>query len=96
MTCVMADNGLPRSIIFLSFRTPGTLTSITFLPGLSDAEDDRVEGDLAIRLIGLDFVVNLSSAESFCVLFELTSEQTVELKWLMLNQNTKDDSIRHV
>ena len=30
--CVTANNGCPRSIIFLSFRTPGTLTFITSLP----------------------------------------------------------------
>ena len=29
---VAVDNGLSRSIIFLSFRTPGTLTSMDFLP----------------------------------------------------------------
>ena len=29
---VTAHNGLHRSILFLSFRTPGTLISITFLP----------------------------------------------------------------
>ena len=42
---------------------------------LSDAEDDRVEGSLAIRfIIGLDFAVTLSSPDSFCVLFDITSE----------------------
>ena len=35
-------------------------------PGFSDAEDDRVEGALAIKLIiGLDFAVTLSSPASF-------------------------------
>ena len=32
MTCVTVDNVLPRSIIFLSFRTPGILISIASLP----------------------------------------------------------------
>ena len=31
MTCVAVDNRLTRSILFLSFRTPGTLTFIAFL-----------------------------------------------------------------
>ena len=46
-------------------------------------------------IIGFDFAVTLSSPESFCVLFDITSEQSVELKWLMLT-NTKDYSIHHV
>ena len=58
--------------------------------GLSDAEDDRVEGALAIKLIiGLDFAVTLSSPESCCVLFDITSEQSVELKWLTLNKHKR-------
>ena len=58
--------------------------------GLSAAEDDRVEGALAIRLIiGLDFAVTLSSPHSSCVLFDITSEQSVELKWLMLNKHKR-------
>ena len=84
MTCVTVDNGF----IFLSFRTPGTLTSIAFLP--RTAEDDRVEGALAIKLIiGLDFAVTLSSPDSSCVLLDITSEQSVELKWLMLIKQTQ-------
>ena len=30
--------------------------------------------------------MTLSSPESICVLFDITSEQLVELKWLMLKQ----------
>ena len=47
-------------------------------------------------IIGFDFAVTLSSPESFCVVFDITKEQLVELKWLMLNKHTKDDSIHHV
>ena len=66
VTCVTANNELPRSIVFLSLHTQRTLTFITSLPRLSDA-DDRVEGDLAIKLIiGLDFAVTLSSPDSTC------------------------------
>ena len=61
-----------------------------FFPGLSDAEDDRVEGALAISLIiGLDFAVTLSSPDSFCVLFDITSAHSAELKWLMFNKNKR-------
>ena len=61
-----------------------------FFSGLSDAEDDRVEGALAIKLIiGLDFAVTLSSPDSSCVLFDITWEQTVELKWLMINKHKR-------
>ena len=50
----------------------------------------RVEGELAIRLIiGLDFAVTLSSPDSSCVLFDITSEHSVELIWLILNKHNK-------
>ena len=67
---------------------------------LSDAVEDSADGAVSLLraikfIIGLDFAVTLSSPDSFCVLFDITSEHTVELKWLMFN-NTKDDSIRHV
>ena len=71
-------NGSPRSILFFSFRTPGALTFIAFLPpmGFSDAEDDRVKDATATRLIiGLDFAVTLSSPESCCTLFAIFSAQ---------------------
>ena len=61
-----------------------------FSSRLCHAEDDRVEGAFAIRfIIGLDFAVTLSSPDSFCVLFDTTSEQTVELKWLGLNTDKR-------
>ena len=67
-----------------------------FFTGLSDAEADKVEGALAIKLIiGLDFAVTLSSPQSCCNLFDIASEQTVELKWLILNKHN-NDSIRNV
>ena len=54
------------------------------------AEDDRVEGAVAIKLIiGLDFAVTLSSPDFSCVFFDITSEQSVELKWLMSNKHKK-------
>ena len=50
----------------------------------------RVEGVLVIKLIiGLDFTVTLSSLDSSCVLFHITSEQSVKLKWLMLNKHKR-------
>ena len=51
---------------------------------------DRVEGALEIKLIiGFDFAVTLSSTASSCVLFDITSRQLVELKWLMLNKHKR-------
>ena len=45
---------------------------------LSDAEDDRVEGALAINfIIGLDFAGTLSSPDSSGVLLDIPSEQSV-------------------
>ena len=38
-------------------------------------------------IIGFDFAVTLSSPESFCVLFDITPEQLIELKWLLLNNH---------
>ena len=40
-------------------------------------------------IIGLDFAVTLSSPDSSCVLFDITSEQSVELKWLILNKHKR-------
>ena len=40
-------------------------------------------------IIGLDFAVTLSSPDSFCVLFNITSENSAELKWLLLNKHKK-------
>ena len=63
-------------------------------PGLSDAADDRADGGLSmlrvIKLtIVLDFAVTLSSPDSFCVLFDITSEHSAELKWLMWNKHKR-------
>ena len=40
-------------------------------------------------IIGFDFAVILSSPDSFCVLFDITSEQSAELKWLMLRKHKR-------
>ena len=57
---------------------------------LTEVEDDTFDGTLAIRLIfGRDFAVTRSSPESCCSLFAIASEQTVELKWLILNKHNK-------
>ena len=71
-----------------------------WFPGLSDAVEASTFGSLALYretkfIIGFDFAVTLSSPASSCVLFDITSRQLVELKWLMLT-NTKDDSIHRV
>ena len=90
MTRVTANNEFHRSIVLLSLRTQRTLTFVSGFPRLSDAEDDRVEGALAIKLIiGLDFAMTLSSPDSSCVLFDITSEHSVKLKWRMLNKHKR-------
>ena len=48
--------------------------------GLSDAAEDSTSRVLSLHretkfIIGFDFAVTLSSPESFCVLFDITSEQ---------------------
>ena len=60
---------------------------VWFSPGLSDAVEDSADGALSLLrvirfIIGLDFAVTLSSPDSFCVLFDTTSEHSAELKWL--------------
>ena len=48
------------------------------------------EVTLAMRLIiGRDFAVTRSSPESCCNLFAMASEQTVGLKWQILNKHNK-------
>ena len=43
-----------------------------------------------VRLsIGRDFAVTRSSPEFCCGLFAIASEQTAELKWLILNKHNK-------
>ena len=61
---------------------------------LSDAVEASTSGVLSLHretkfIIGFDFAVTLSSPESFCVLFDITAEQSVELKWLMLNKHKR-------
>ena len=40
-------------------------------------------------IIGFDFAVTLSSPESLCVLFDITSAQLVKLKSLMFNKHER-------
>ena len=48
------------------------------------------EGALALRLIiGRGFAVTRSSPESCFDLFAIASEQTAELKWLILNKHNR-------
>ena len=63
-------------------------------PRLSDAGEGSTSGVLSLHretkfIIGFDFAVTLSAPESFCVLFDITSEQSVELKWLMLKKHKR-------
>ena len=71
--------------------------SLTFVSGfhrLSDAVEDSTAGVLSLHratnfIIGFDFAVTLSSPESFCGLFDITSEHSAEVKWLILNKNKR-------
>ena len=63
-------------------------------PGLYDAVEGSIWGILSLLraikfIIGFDFAVTLSSPDSFCVLFDITSEHSAELKWLMLNKHKR-------
>ena len=69
------------------------LSDLVF-PGLCDAIEASTSGALSLHretkfTIGFDFAVTLSSAASFCFLFDITSRQLVELKWLMLNKHKR-------
>ena len=69
-----------RDLDFHSFSSPGSLTS-----RMADSREH-----LAIRLIiGRDFAVTRSSPEFCCDLFAIALEETVELKWLILNKHNR-------
>ena len=78
----------------LSLRTQRSLTFVSGFPGLSDAVEDSAAGVVSLHratkfIIGFDFAVTLSSPEYYCVLFDITSEHSAELKWLMLNKHKR-------
>ena len=67
---------------------------IWVFPGLSDVVEASTSEFLSLHretefIIGFDFAVTLSSPASFCVLFDITSEQLVELNWLMLKKHKR-------
>ena len=77
--------GSPRSIVLLSLQAQRRLTFVSGFPQLSDAVEGSTTRVLSLHretklIIGFDFAVTLSSPESFCVLFDITSEHSVELK----------------
>ena len=92
-SCVLAQEATTGCTVpssFSAFALQVLWLSKLFFPGLFDAEDDRVEEALAIRLIiGRDFAVTRSSPESCCTLFAIASEQLVELKCLILNKHKR-------
>ena len=68
--------------------------SCLVFPGLSDAVEASTSGVLSLHretkfIIGFDSAVTRSSPESSCFLFDITSRQVVELKWLMLNKHKR-------
>ena len=67
---------------------------VWFSRTFSDAAEASTSRVLSLHretqfIIGVDFAVTLSSLASFCVLFDMISEQMIELKWLMLKQTQK-------
>ena len=95
--CSLTDFPVLRCCLVHELR--GNWLSYLVFTGLFDAVEASTSGVLSLHretkfIIGFDFAVTLSSPASSCVLFDTTSRQLVELKWLMLN--TKDDSIHHV
>ena len=72
----------------------GDCLSCLVFPGPSDTVEGSTSVALSLHgeakfIIGFDFAVTLSSPESFCVLFDITSEQSVDLKWLVLNKHKR-------
>ena len=65
---------------------------VWFFLVLSDAIEASTSGFLLLHhevkfIIGFDFAVTLSSPESYCVLLDITSEHSAELRWIMLNKH---------
>ena len=94
--CVTANNGFLRSVILFSLHSQRTLTFIS-LSSLGFLMQKMTELRAPLHLIiGLDFAVTLSSPDSSCVIVDITSEQSVELKWLMLNKQKRWFHSSHV
>ena len=88
---VTVDNGLSRSIIFPSFRTPGTLTSIAFLLRAFWRRRWQSWGSPCNKthhwpLLFCDSFFTWILLHYF---FAIPSEQTVGLKWLTLNKHKR-------
>ena len=72
----------------------GNWLSCLVFPGLSDAVEGSTPGVLSLHretkfIIGFDFAVTLSSPESFCVLFDITSEQSSRTEMANVKQTQK-------
>ena len=80
--------------MLLSPRAQRYLTFVSGFHRLCDAVEASTSGFLSLHretkfIIGFDFAVTLSSPASFCVLFDFTLRQLVELKWPMLNKHKR-------
>ena len=99
--CCVYTRVSPFYKCFSVCRRSGDWFSCPFFSALSDAVKGSTIGVHSLHretkfVIGFDFAVTLSSPESFCVLFEITSEQAVELKWHLYHTtpNTLPGNIR--
>ena len=91
---VIKQQGLSVLSYFSICGRRGVWFSCLVFSGPSDAVEDSADGAFsllrAIRfIIGLDFAVTLSSFDSFCVRFDIISQQLIGLKWLILNKHNR-------
>ena len=92
--CSAFTTGLPVPSYVSMWGLRGVWLSSLVFPGLSDTVEASTSGVLSLHretkfIIGFNFAVTFSSPESFCVFFDITSAQYVELNWLLLNKTQK-------
>ena len=92
VTRVPATTGFPVLSYFSACELRGLRLSCLDFSGLSGAVEDSADGALSCFVqsnSSLVLTLALSSPDSFCVLFDITSEHFAELKWLVLNKHKK-------
>ena len=91
---VIKQQGLSVLSYFSTCGLRGVWFSCLVFSGPSDAVEDSADGAFsllrAIRfIVGLNIDVTLSSLDSFCVRFDIISQQLIWLKWLILNKHNR-------
>ena len=78
------------SYVIVRLRGPSRAASQSFLPNRTlNVSMTPISSRETKLIIGFDFAVTLSSPESFCVLFDITSRQLMELKMADVEQTHK-------